>query len=94
MTTDRPYKARRAAIDVVDDLRRNAGKQFAPELVIAFLRGVLRELKSETKDRRFRRHLGREYMEAEGLAPAITGALNELAPTSSLTYIAARSGSE
>ena len=88
MTTDRPYKARRPAIDVVDDLRRNAGKQFAPELVVAFLRGVLRELKSETKDRRFRRLLGREYMEAEGLMPAISDALNELEPTTTLTYIA------
>ena len=40
MTTDRPYKARRPANDVVEDLRRNAGKQFAPELVTAFLRGI------------------------------------------------------
>ena len=90
MTTDRPYKARRPAIDVVDDLRRNAGKQFAPELVVAFMRGILRELKSETKDRRFRRLLGREYMEAEGLRPAISHALNELEPTTTLTYIAAQ----
>ena len=33
MTTDRPYKARRPAKDVVEDLKVNAGKQFAPELV-------------------------------------------------------------
>jgi len=55
---------------------------------------VLRELKSETKDRRFRRLLGREYMEAEGLMPAISGALNEIEPTSNLTYIAAKPASD
>lgn len=87
MTTDRPYKARRPAADVVDDLRRNAGKQFAPELVTAFLRGMLKELNGENKDKRFRKLLGREYMEAEGIIPILRTALNEMTPTSSLTYI-------
>lgn len=87
MTTDRPYKARRPAADVVDDLRRNAGKQFAPELVTAFLRGMLKELNGENKDKRFRKLLGREYMEAEGIVPILRTALNEMTPTSSLTYI-------
>lgn len=89
MTTDRPYKARRPAADVVDDLRRNAGKQFAPELVTAFLRGMLKELNGENKDKRFRKLLGREYMEAEGIVPILRTALNEMSPTSSLTYISA-----
>jgi HD-GYP domain-containing protein (c-di-GMP phosphodiesterase class II) len=87
MTTDRPYKARRQACDVVEDLRRNAGKQFAPELVTAFLKGMLRELSGDAKDKRFRRLLGREYMETEGLAPTLRSALNELRPTTPLTYI-------
>jgi len=87
MTTDRPYKARRPAADVVDDLRRNAGKQFAPELVTAFLRGMLKELTGDNKDKRFRKLLGREYMEAEGIVPILRTALNEMTPTSSLTYI-------
>ncbi len=89
MTTDRPYKARRPAADVVDDLRRNSGKQFAPELVTAFLRGMLKELNGENKDKRFRKLLGREYMEAEGIVPILRTALNEMTPTSSLTYISA-----
>jgi len=87
MTTDRPYKARRPAADVVQDLHRSAGKQFAPELVTAFLKGVLKELTGEEKDRRFRRLLGREYMEADGLMPLVRGTLNELTPTSPITYI-------
>ncbi|HQX54806.1 MAG TPA: HD domain-containing protein [Pyrinomonadaceae bacterium] len=88
MTTDRPYKARRPANDVVEDLRRNAGKQFAPELVTAFLRGMLKELTGESKDKRFRRMLGREYMEAEGIVPTLRNTLNEMQPTTTLTYIA------
>jgi len=93
MTTDRPYKARRPAAEVVDDLKRNVGKQFAPELVTAFLRGMLRELTGDTKDRRFRRLLGREYMEAEGIVPMLRSTLNELTPTSPLTYISPMSDS-
>ncbi len=89
MTTDRPYKARRPAADVVDDLRRNAGKQFAPELVTAFLRGMLKELTGDNKEKRFRKLLGREYMEAEGIVPILRTALNEMTPTSPLTYISA-----
>src|SRR3954447_20195894 len=44
MTTDRPYRRRRPANEVFEDLHRNAGKQFAPELVTAFLGGMLKEL--------------------------------------------------
>jgi HD domain len=88
MTTDRPYKARRPAPEVIEDLQRNAGKQFAPELVTAFMRGMLKELTGENKEKRFRRLLGREYMETEGLVPLLRNTLNEMRPTSPLTYIA------
>ena len=87
MTTDRPYKRRRPASEVFDDLRRNSGKQFAPEIVNAFFRGMLKELTGETKDKRFRRLLGREYMEAEGLIPMLRQSLNGMSPTTSLTFI-------
>lgn len=76
MTTDRPYKRRRPANEVIEDLHRNSGKQFAPELVSAFLTGMFKELTGETTDKRFRRLLGREYMEAEGLVPMLQNALN------------------
>jgi len=89
MTTDRPYKARRAAHAVVEDLHRNTGKQFSPELTTAFLTGMLRELKGEDRSKRFRRLLGRDYMEAEGLTEKIRYTLNEMAPTSPMTYVAA-----
>ncbi|MGI8812528.1 MAG: HD domain-containing phosphohydrolase [Pyrinomonadaceae bacterium] len=87
MTTDRPYKRRRPAHEVFEDLQRNAGKQFAPELVAAFYRGILKELSGEDKDRKFRKLLGREYMETEGLYPMIKNLLNTLSPTSTLTLM-------
>jgi len=89
MTTDRPYKARRPAYAVIEDLQRNTGKQFSPELTTAFLTGMLRELKGEDRTKRFRRLLGRDYMEAEGLSEKIRYTLNEMAPTSPMTYVAA-----
>lgn len=85
MTTDRPYKRRRVANEVIEDLQRNAGKQFAPELVTAFCRGMLKELTGEAKERRFRKLLGREYMEAEGIIPLLKNALNGINSTSPLT---------
>ncbi len=88
MTSDRPYRRRRSAQEVFEDLQRNSGKQFAPELVTALLRGVMRELSGESKDKTFRKMLGREYMESEGLMPMVRNALNELAPTSPLTFVA------
>ena len=87
MTTDRPYKRRRPAHEVVEDLSRNSGKQFAPELVTAFCRGMLKELTGETKEKRFRKLLGREYMEAEGIVPMLKQALNGMNGTSSLTLV-------
>ncbi len=89
MTTDRPYKARRAANDVVDDLRSNTGRQFAPEITTAFLGGMLKELTGQERTKHFRRLLGREYMEAEGIVDKLKFTLNEMAATSPMTYVAA-----
>ncbi len=36
MTTDRPYSEARSDEEALDELRRNAGRQFAPEVVAAF----------------------------------------------------------
>ncbi len=88
MTTNRPYKQRRPANEIIEDLKRNSGKQFAPELVTAFCEGMLNELTGENKQKRFRRLLGREYMEAEGIIPLLKQALNGMNATSSLTFIA------
>lgn len=87
MTSDRPYRRRRTATEVIEDLERNAGKQFAPEIVTAFCRALLKEVTLETRQKKFRKLLGRDYLEAENIAPLLKTALNNLNGTSSLTAI-------
>ena len=87
MTTDRPYKRRRPANEVIEDLQRNSGKQFAPELVTAFCRAMLKEITGKTKQKKFRRSLDKEFLETEGIVLLLQNALNRIAPTSSLTLI-------
>ncbi|HVQ55276.1 MAG TPA: HD-GYP domain-containing protein [Pyrinomonadaceae bacterium] len=88
MTTDRPYKRRRPVNEVFDDLQRNAGKQFEPQIVTSFFRGMYNELTGEAKEKRFRRLLGREFMETEGMIPMLRSSLNAMTPTSPLTFVA------
>jgi HD-GYP domain-containing protein (c-di-GMP phosphodiesterase class II) len=87
MTTDRPYKRRRVSEEVIEDLHRCSGKQFAPELVTAFCRAMLKELTNEKKEKQFRRLLGKEYLETEKVVPLLKNVLNNTSPTSSLTFI-------
>jgi HD-GYP domain-containing protein (c-di-GMP phosphodiesterase class II) len=87
MTTDRPYKRRRAADEVIEDLWRNSGKQFAPELVTAFYRAMLKELTGERKQKYFRKMLGKDYFDSEKIIPLLKDALNGVSGTSSLTLV-------
>jgi len=48
---------------------------------------MLKEVTGETKEKRFRKLLGREYMETEGLVSILQRALNGMSPTSTLTFI-------
>lgn len=89
MTTDRPYKRRRTSEEVIEDMHRNAGKQFAPELVTAFCRAILKELASEKREKRFRRMLGKDYLNPETAIPLLKNVLNSRNGTSSLTFVAA-----
>jgi HD-GYP domain-containing protein (c-di-GMP phosphodiesterase class II) len=87
MTTDRPYKRRRTSEEVIEDLQRNSGKQFAPELVTAFCRAMLRELTGERKEKRFRKMLGKDYLDSEKMIPILKDALNGIGGTESLTLV-------
>ena len=78
MTTDRPYKKRRAMEEVVDDLRRNAGKQFAPEVVTSFCRALFKELNGETANRRIIKLLGKDYVEHERISPLLQALIEDL----------------
>jgi HD domain-containing protein/GAF domain-containing protein len=90
MTTDRPYKTRRTFDEVIMDFRRNTGSQFDPVVVSAFCRALLKELNGETKERRFLKMLGKNYLDAEKDAPLLRELLNELDPN---TKAAAAGGS-
>lgn len=80
MTTDRPYKTRRAFDEVIKDFRRNTGSQFDPLVVAAFCRALLRELNGETKERKFLKMLGKNYLDAERDKPLLIELLSELDP--------------
>ena len=81
MTTDRPYKTRRTFAEVIVDLRSNTGTQFDPIVVSAFCRALLKELTGETKERRFFKMLGKNYLDAERDKPLLVELLSELDPS-------------
>jgi HD-GYP domain-containing protein (c-di-GMP phosphodiesterase class II) len=78
MTTDRPYRRRRSFADVVEDLRRNTGKQFDGVVVLAFCQALLKELEGETKERRIMKLLGKNYFDSEQIAPLLKQLITEL----------------
>jgi response regulator RpfG family c-di-GMP phosphodiesterase len=78
MTTDRPYKKRRGLEEVVEDFRRNTGKQFAPEVVASFCRALLKEVNGETTNRRIIKLLGKDYVERERIAPLLQALIEDL----------------
>jgi hypothetical protein len=77
MTTDRPYRRRRAFDEVVEDFRRNAGRQFSPAVVAAFCRALLKEARGEARPRQIIRLLGKGYVEERAL-PALEQLISDL----------------
>lgn len=78
MTTDRPYRRRRSFPDVIEDLRRNAGKQFDGNVVVAFCQALLKELEGETKERRMVKMLGKNYLDSEKIVPLLQQLITDL----------------
>ena len=77
MTTDRPYRRRRTFDEVVADFRRNAGRQFSTEVVVALCRALLKEARGETRPRQMMRLLGKGYVEEEAI-PALEQLIADL----------------
>ena len=88
MTTDRPYRRRRAFEEVVEDFRRNAGRQFSPVVVAAFCRALLKEARGEARPRQIIRLLGKGYVDDRAL-PALEQLISDL---ESGTHVAAGNG--
>jgi HD-GYP domain-containing protein (c-di-GMP phosphodiesterase class II) len=78
MTTDRPYRRRRSFEDVVRDLRENSGKQFDGQVVAAFARAILKEVRGEIKDRRIIKMLGKTYLEGDHIETLLEDLISEL----------------
>jgi putative nucleotidyltransferase with HDIG domain len=55
MTSDRAYRAAMSLEEALDELQRNAGSQFAPEVVKAFVRGLER-MRSKNELHDFLKH--------------------------------------
>ena len=80
MTTDRPYKTRRSFEDVIDDFRRNTGKQFDATVVLALCRAVLKEINGEARERRILKMLGKNYIDRDRDSTLIKQLISELDP--------------
>ena len=78
MTTDRPYRRRRSFEDVVLDLRQNTGTQFDPKVVAAFARAILKEVNGVTKERRFGKILGKDYLQGENVPTLLSDLITDL----------------
>jgi putative nucleotidyltransferase with HDIG domain len=61
MITDRPYRSRLSLETALEDVRRNAGKQFAPDVVAAFCRALLKEISGRSRQRALSMTFGRGY---------------------------------
>ncbi|MBV9926904.1 MAG: HD domain-containing protein [Acidobacteria bacterium] len=84
MTTDRPYRRRRTFEEVVADFRRNAGRQFSTNVVLALCRALLKEARGETRPRHMIRMLGKDYVEEQTL-PALVQLIADLESGSAAT---------
>lgn len=80
MTTDRPYKTRRSFEDVIEDFRRNTGKQFDCMVVLALCRTLLKEISGESNERRILKILGKNYVDSERVIPLLDQLITELDP--------------
>jgi HD-GYP domain-containing protein (c-di-GMP phosphodiesterase class II) len=80
MTTDRPYKTRRLFDEVIEDFRRNTGKQFDKQVVLALCRALLKEMDGSSGERRMTKMLGKNYLDRDRDTPLLTQLMNELDP--------------
>lgn len=61
MITDRPYRSRLPLDQALSELSRNTGRQFAPEVVSAFCKVLLKEVRHEARERVLTSAVGERY---------------------------------
>jgi putative nucleotidyltransferase with HDIG domain len=77
MMTDRPYRSRLPLERALADLHRNSGKQFAPEVVAAFCRLLLKEIVGTTRVRVFLPMIGIKF-EREAITSQLKSIVTEI----------------
>jgi response regulator RpfG family c-di-GMP phosphodiesterase len=85
MTTDRPYRRRRSFEEVLEDFGRNTDKQFDRDVVVALCTAMLKEITGEATEKRFRKLLGKDYINADVARPKLEKLVNELQHRYALT---------
>jgi HD-GYP domain-containing protein (c-di-GMP phosphodiesterase class II) len=83
MTTDRPYRKRRPLDEIFADFRENTGTQFAPEVVCAFCRALLKEVSGASQEKRIIKLLGKNYDEVDSIKPLLASLVTDLDGASS-----------
>jgi putative nucleotidyltransferase with HDIG domain len=81
MMTDRPYRSRLTLEQTLSECRRQTGKQFDEDVVAAFCRLLLREIKGATRDRVFIPMIGLKFGRV-AIAATLDSMIAELAGTS------------
>ncbi|HYP29484.1 MAG TPA: HD domain-containing phosphohydrolase [Blastocatellia bacterium] len=77
MMTDRPYRARLPLDRALSDLRRNAGTQFASEVVAAFCRLLLKEINGTSRERVFIPVIGLKF-DREAVTATLSSMIEDL----------------
>lgn len=77
MMTDRPYRSRLPLERGLAEMRRHTGKQFAPEVVAAFCRLLLKEIRGVTRERVIIPLIGLKF-DREATARELTSMLAEI----------------
>ena len=63
---------------MIEDFRRNTGKQFDHQVVLALCRALLKEMNGNGTDRRMTKMLGKNYLDSERDTPLLTQLMSEL----------------
>jgi putative nucleotidyltransferase with HDIG domain len=71
MITDRPYRSRLPLDQALTELKRHTGRQFAPEVVSAFCKALLKEVRREVRERVLTSAVAERY-DREALAGILT----------------------
>lgn len=84
MTTDHSYRQKLPIEKVMAELRDNTGTQFAPDVVAAFARALLKDMRATPGEQRVSLMFGRSYLHPQVAEPLLQALTKVPAPESML----------